>query len=165
MAAPLRGAARRLNLAAATWGRDKMIDERTSERPGWFLPAALAAVAWEILGCAMYLMQVRVDPAALPVDQRAIWDATPAWVTGAYAIAVWVGLAGAVLLAMRRKLAEPLLLVSLIAVVVQFSGLLLVPELRGLMSSDLLLLPFVILVVCFVIWSLARRARMRGWLR
>lgn len=141
------------------------MDTNDSAVPGWFKAAAWAAVAWELIGCAMYLMQVRVDPAALPNDQRAVWDATPAWVTGAYAVAVWVGLAGAVLLAFRRKLAEPLLLVSLIAVAVQFSGLLLVPELRGLLSSDMLLLPFVILVVCFAIWSLARRARRSGWLR
>ncbi len=142
-----------------------MSEAQQSVVPGWFKPAAIAVVGWEIFGCVMYLMQVRVDPAALPADQRAVWDATPAWMIGAYALAVWVGLAGAAALVMRRKLAEPLLLVSLVAVVVQFSGLLLVPELRGLMTSDMLLLPFVILLVCFVIWSFARRARKRGWLR
>ena len=56
-----------------------------------------------------------------------MWDATPTWMVAAYAIAVWVGLAGALLLLLRRKLAVPLLLVSLIAVIVQFSGLFLVP--------------------------------------
>ena len=142
-----------------------MDHEQQSAVPAWFKPAAIAVVAWEILGCIMYLMQVRVDPAALPADQRAVWDSTPAWMIGAYAVAVWVGLAGAVLLLLRRKLAEPLLLVSLIAVAVQFSGLLVVPELRGLMSSDMLLLPFAIVLVCFVIWSFARRARRRQWLR
>lgn len=142
-----------------------MENTQATELPGWFRPAAIAVVAWEIFGCVMYVMQVGVDPAALPNDQRAVWDATPPWMVGAYATAVWVGLAGAVALLMRRRLAEPLLLVSLIAVAVQFSGLLLVPELRALMTSDMLLLPFVILAVCFVIWSFARRARRNGWLR
>jgi len=142
-----------------------MADEYASGAPRWFTFAALAALAWEIIGCAMYLMQVSVDPAALPADQRQMWDATPAWITGAYAVAVWVGLVGAVLLLMRRKFAEPLLLVSLIAVVVQFSGLLVVPELRNLVSSDMLFLPFLIVVVCGVIWHFARRARRSGWLR
>ena len=142
-----------------------MENARSNGLPAWFRPAAIAVLAWELLGCVMYLMQVRVDPAALPADQRAVWDATPAWMIGAYALAVWVGLAGAALLLMRRKLAEPLLLVSLVAVVAWFSGQLLVPQLRGLMSSDMLLLPFVIVVVCFAIWSFARRSRRRGWLR
>ena len=142
-----------------------MADKNASGAPRWFMIAALAALAWEIVGCTMYVMQVSVDPAALPADQRQMWDATPAWMTGAYAVAVWVGLIGAILLLMRRKLAEPLLLVSLIAVVVQFSGLLIVPQLRNLVSSDVLFLPFLIVIVCGVIWHFARRARRSGWLR
>ena len=142
-----------------------MAEEYPAVAPRWFTLAALAALAWEILGCAMYVMQVSVDPAALPADQRQLWDATPAWMIGAYAVVVWVGLVGAILLLMRRKLAEPLLLVSLIAVIVQFSGLLLLPEIRNLVSSDMLFLPFLIIVVCGVIWHLARRARRSGWLR
>ena len=143
------------------------MDQINPERPAprWFTLAALAAVAWEIVGCTMYLMQVRVDPASLPVDQRALWDAAPGWMIAAYAVAVWVGLIGAILLVMRRRLAEKLLLVSLIAVLVQFSALLLVPELRNLTTSDALFLPFVITVVCYVIWHFAWTSRRAGWLR
>jgi len=122
-------------------------------------------VAWEIIGCAMYLMQVRVDPASLPVDQRALWNAAPSWMVAAYAVAVWAGLVGAILLVMRRRLAEKVLLVSLIAVLVQFSALLLVPELRNLTTSDALFLPFMIIVVCYVIWHFAFTSRRAGWLR
>ena len=133
--------------------------------PRWFTIAALAAVVWEIAGCAMYLMQVRVDPASLPLDQRALWDAAPSWMIAAYAVAVWVGLVGAILLVMRRRLAEKLLLVSLVAVLVQFSALLLVPELRNLTTSDALFLPFVIIVACYVIWHFAFTSRRAGWLQ
>ena len=143
------------------------MDQINPERPAprWFTLAALAAVAWEIVGCAMYLMQVRVDPASLPVDQRALWDAAPTWMIAAYAVAVWIGLVGAILLVMRRRLAEKLLLVSLVAVLVQFSALLVVPELRNLTTSDALFLPFVIIVVCYSIWHFAWTARKAGWLR
>src|SRR5688572_32845688 len=102
----------------------------TTAVPTWFWLAAGLALLFEATGCFMYLAQVSADRATLPLDQRAMWDATPAWMTAAYAVAVWVGLAGAALLLMRRKLAVPLLLVSLLAVVVQFSGLFLVPQLR-----------------------------------
>ncbi|HEV2044889.1 MAG TPA: hypothetical protein VGR05_09445, partial [Sphingomicrobium sp.] len=137
------------------------MDQINPEQPAprWFTLAALAAVAWEIVGCAMYLMQVRVDPAALPLDQRALWDAAPGWMVAAYAVAVWVGLVGAVLLVMRRRIAEKLLLVSLVAVLVQFSALLLVPELRNLTTSDALFLPFVIIVACYLIWHFAFTSR------
>ena len=141
-------------------------DERdTAAAPRWFMAAALAAVVWELIGCAMYLMQVTADRATLPLDQRAMWDATPTWMVAAYAIGVWIGLVGAVLLVLRRKLAEPLLLGSFVAVLVQFSGLLLVPALRDRTPADAWLLPLVIIAVCYSIWHFARRARVSGWLR
>ncbi|MCY7397843.1 MAG: hypothetical protein LH466_03255, partial [Sphingomonas bacterium] len=98
--------------------------------PAWFWICAAAAVLFEAFGCTMYLAQVTMDHASMPLDQRAMWDATPTWMVAAYATAVWVGLVGGALLVMRRKLAVPVLLVSLIAVIVQFSGLFLVPQLR-----------------------------------
>ncbi len=133
--------------------------------PRWFTAAAIAALLWEMIGCVMYLMQVSVDPATLPVDQRALWDAAPMWMMAAYAVAVWVGLVGAIFLLRRHRLAEPLLLVSLIAVIVQFSALLLVPELRNLTTSDALFLPVIILAACTLIYQFARTARKAGWLR
>lgn len=133
--------------------------------PGWFMPAAVAALLWELAGCALYLMRVTVSAASLPSDQRAIFEATPDWVLAAFAVAVWVGLAGAILLLMRRRLAEPLLLVSLVAVIVQNSALLIDPDLRNLVASNDLLVPFLIIVVTYGVWHLARSANRQGWLR
>jgi hypothetical protein len=142
-----------------------MTNEIRREPPSWFLLAAIATLLWELIGCSMYLMQVSVDPARLPSDQRAIWEAAPTWMIGAYGLAVWSGLAGAILLLLKRRAAAPVLLVSLIAVIAQNSALLLVPEMRNLMTSDVLLMPFVIIVVCFVIWQFAHKAKQAGWLR
>ncbi|MEO8142443.1 MAG: hypothetical protein ABI617_07275 [Sphingomicrobium sp.] len=133
--------------------------------PRWFPIAAIAAVIWEMIGCVMYLMQVSVDRATLPTDQRALWDAAPMWMMAAYAVAVWVGLIGAIFLLRRRRLAEPLLLLSLVAVIVQFSALLLVPQLRNLTTSDALFLPVIILAACTIIYQFARTARKADWLR
>lgn len=141
------------------------IETTTTSRPVWFRPLAVLAVLWEAFGCFMYVGQVTVDPATLPLDQRALWEATPAWSIGAYAIAVWVGLVGSILLVLRRQVAVPLLLISLLAVVVQFSALVLVPDLAGNISSDMLLLPIIIFVVCYGIFHLALLAKKRGWLR
>jgi hypothetical protein len=133
--------------------------------PAWFRVASIGALLWEALGCVLYLMRVTTDPASLPVDQRAIFDATPAWVLAAFAVAVWVGLAGAILLVMRRRLAQPLLLASLAALVIQNSALVLDPALRNLVASDQLLVPFIILVVSYSVWHLAWQAQKSGWLR
>ncbi len=142
-----------------------MEEQTQSAVPSWFWIGAVLALLWECAGCFMYVTQVTTDPASLPIDQRAIWAATPPWIVGAYAIAVWVGLAGAVLLLMRRKLAVPLLLVSLIAVVVQFGGVLLVPALREVTPDSAYTFPIVIFVVCYGIFMLSRHAHKQGWLR
>src|ERR1044071_6468976 len=106
------------------WG-SRMVEHHHEPRPiaGWFTPAAVLSVLFMGLGCIMYLMHVLADPNTLPLDQRAALEAEPAWVTGANAIAVWVGLIGAILLVLRRKQAEWALLVSLIAVLIWLAGL------------------------------------------
>jgi predicted RND superfamily exporter protein len=142
-----------------------MNDRSETTVPGWFWAGAGLALVWEIIGCATYWMQVTADPATLPLDQRAMLEAAPQWMTIAYALAVWVGLIGAVLLLMRRQMAVPLLLISLVAVIVQFSALFLVPELRDRTPSDALLMPIVIVVACYAIWHFARMAGRRGLLR
>jgi hypothetical protein len=101
----------------------------------------------------------------MPLDQRAAFEAEPAWVTGAYAVAVWIGLIGTVLLVMRRRAAEWLLLVSLIAVLVWLAGLLLVPQLRDNMSANDLIVALVVAALTWTIYWFGRHSRQRGWLR
>lgn len=139
-------------------------DTRQGAVPGWLLPVAVAALLFEAYGVYSYLIHVTTDPAGLPLDQRDLVLAMPRWMNAAFAIAVWAGLAGALLLIMRRRLAVPLLLLSLVAALVQFGAMLVVPDLRNLIGSDDLLVPFLILLACYGIWHLAWHARRSGWL-
>ena len=144
-----------------------MTDERFTPRPvaGWYWAGASASLLFMAFGCLRYVMQVTADPASLPLDQRAVFEAEPLWVTGAYAIAVWVGLAGAVMLVLRRKLAQPLLLVSLLAVLAWLAGLVAVPALREAISANDLAVAIVIAAIVWTIFWFARHSRQRGWLR
>ncbi len=142
---------------------DRLTD--TAAVPGWFYAVAAVALLFEAFGCFMYFSQVSADLSTYPLDQRAMWQATPTWMTAAYAVAVWVGLIGAVLLLMRRKLAVPALLVSLIAVIVQFSGLFLVPQLRQTVPDTALVAPIALILCCYLIFMFARLSQKRGFLR
>jgi Na+/proline symporter len=143
------------------------MDEEKQPRPlaAWYMPAAIASALFMALGCIMYLMQVLADPAKLTLERRAALEAEPMWVIGAMAIAVWIGLAGAVMLVLRKKLAEPLLMVSLAAVLVWLAGLLLVSGLRENMSANDLLVAIVVTALTWTIFWFARHSRQRGWLR
>jgi hypothetical protein len=143
------------------------MDDRFTPRPvaGWFMIAAVASLLFMGLGCVMYLTHVLADPNALPLDQRAAFAAEPAWVTGANAVAVWVGLIGAVLLLMKRKAAEWALLVSVVAVLVMIAGMLVVAPLREAMSANDLIVALVVAALTWTIYWFARHSRQRGWLR
>lgn len=143
------------------------MEERFGPRPvaSWFMVAAVAALLFMALGCVSYVMHVFADPSTMPLDQRAAYAAEPAWITGAYAVAVWVGLAGAILLVLRRRLAEPALLLSLVATLVWLAGLVLVRDLRENMSANDLLVAIVVTALTWTIYWFARHSRMRGWLR
>ena len=143
------------------------MEERFGPRPvaSWFMVAAVAALLFMAVGCVSYVMHVFADPSTMPLDQRAAYAAEPAWVTGAYAVAVWVGLAGAILLVLRRRLAEPALLLSLVATLVWLAGLVLVRDLRENMSANDLLVAIVVTALTWTIYWFARHSRMRGWLR
>ena len=143
------------------------MDERFTPRPiaSWFMVAAVASLLFMGLGCISYLMHVLANPATLPLDQRAAFEAEPAWVTAAYAVAVWVGLIGTILLVMKRKLAEAALLISLVAVLVWLAGLILVTPLRESMSANDLLIAIVVTALTWTIYWFARHSRQRDWLK
>ena len=143
---------------------DEAAPAETSSTPIWYWPVAVAALLFEGAGAYLFADSLRLDPATLPLDQRAVYDATPQWMTIAWAIAIGAGLLGAVGLLLRRRFAEPLLLISLIAVAVQFSGIFLVRQLRELTPEDHLVLPIVILLFAYGFWQTSKLARRNGWL-
>lgn len=132
--------------------------------PAWFWALAAGAILFEGAGAFLFANSLMLDPATLPLDQRAIYDATPQWMTIAWAVAIGTGLIGAVGLLLRRRFAEPALLLSVIAVAVQFSGIFLVRQLRELTPEDHLLVPVIILVLAYALWQAAKLSRRKGWL-
>ena len=144
-----------------------MEDERFAPQPlaKWYWVAASLAVLFMALGCWGYVMTVTADPATLPLDQRNLLEAQPTWMIAVYAIAVWVGLAGTVLLLLRRRLAEPLLLVSLIGAVGTFLPYAIVPAVRDLVTTNDIAVAVIVVLITGTIYSFARHSRQRGWLR
>ena len=132
---------------------------------GWFYAAAIGSVLFMLLGVLMYVQHVTLDPATLPVDQRAAFVAQPAWVTGAFAVTTWSGLAGAVLLALRRRIGPTVLLVSLIALIVWIAGLALTGDVRASMSVNDWVVVIAVAALVWTIYWFGRHSLQRGWLR
>ena len=135
--------------------------------PKWFMPVAITALLWNLIGCAAYLSDVMLTPddlAKMSAAQQAMYAARPAWSIGATAIAVWGGAAGCVGLIMRRRWAMPLLLASLAGLIVQDASLFLMTGAAGPNAAALGLQGMVLAIGLGLVW-LARTASSRGWTR
>jgi len=100
----------------------------TQSRPGpssrtprhlWVI--GIIALLWNCIGAFDYLMTQTRNAAymsAFPPEQLAFFYGLPAWVIAAWAIAVWGGVLGSILLLLRRRLAVPVFLASLVGMVV-----------------------------------------------
>jgi hypothetical protein len=151
----------------------KLGNKRRGERvmtkpPTWFYVAAAILILWECIGCFAYVSQVSMsaaDMAQLPAAQQEIWKMMPSWVTSAYALAVWIGLAGGIALLLRRRIARSLFIVSLVAVLVQFGWTFLATPILTTVGGTAAIFPlFIIAVGVFAIWF-SGKAAANDWLR
>lgn len=143
-----------------------MANTQFARRPvaGWYMVAAIASLLFMLIGCAAFVLDVTGDPQALPLDQRTLVAARPVWSLVGYGIAVWAGLAGTVMLIVKRRIAEHLLLVSLIGAALTFLPMLVVPAVRDNISTNDIAVAVMIVVITWTIFGFARHSAKRGWL-
>jgi len=135
--------------------------------PKWYLPVAIVALLWNLIGCAAYLQDVMLTPediAMLPLEQQALYAARPAWSVAATAIAVWAGALGCLGLILRRRWATPLLIASLAGVILQDVSLFLMST-KATVPAAASILQGLVLSVAIGLVLLARKAAASGWLR
>jgi len=76
------------------------------------------ALLWNGLGAVNYLMQVNADTLAMYREaERAIIESRPAWATGGFAIAMFSGALGSILLLLKKSAAFYAFIVSLLGVI------------------------------------------------
>ena len=138
------------------------------DTPKWFLPVAVLALIWNLLGCAAYLSDVMLTPdavAEMSPEQQALYAARPAWAVGATAVAVWFGALGSLALILRRRWALPVLVASLAGVIAQDVHLFILSDGIAQAGPVAAVLQGVVLVAAIALVWLARVAAARGWLR
>lgn len=136
-------------------------------RPLGFWIVSVLALLWNLVGMAIFFMQINMPPealAAMPTEQRTLHESTPVWVNGAFAVAVFGGALGSAMLLMRKRLALPLLALSLLGVLVQMGyTYLMTPAFRVYGASGAILPALLVLIALFLVWF-ARRSVARGWI-
>jgi len=132
-----------------------------------FWAIGVVALIWNVMGVINFFVQMNADAlASFPESHRAIIEGRPAWATGAFAIAVFGGALGCLLLLLRKSAAYYLFIASLLGVIVQLIHTL------GIASSTIDFSPFEIsmiilmplAVAAFLIWY-SKWAESKGWIR
>ena len=119
-----------------------------------FWVIAVITLIWNVLGAMNFVLQMNSDViASMGESHRAIIEGRPAWATAAFAVAVFGGALGCILLLFKQAVARYFFMASLIGVLVQ-----LLPhvDLVGSVISDppeiLLMIVLPIVVAAFLLW-------------
>ena len=143
------------------------MSDETVGRVHWsFWAIGAVALIWNGMGVMNFFMQMNADTLALfPESQRAIIEGRPTWATAGFAIAVFGGALGCLLLLLRKSAAFYLFVASLLGVIVTSAYTL------GMAGSTtdfspveivmMILMPLA--VAAFLIWY-SKQAGNKGWI-
>ena len=128
--------------------------------PGWVRIVAALGLVWNLFGVYQYLMTVGVVAGA---DAASV-AAMPAWVTGAFAVAVFGGTLGCLGLLMLKGWSKLLLLVSLLGVLAMDVWMFALSGLGGTMANAEMAVTACVLVIAVLLVWLSYSADRKGWL-
>ena len=143
------------------------MNDETAGRVHWsFWAIGAVTLIWNVMGVINFFAQMNADAlASFPESHRAIVVGRPAWATGAFAIAVFGGAVGCLLLLLRKPAAYYMFIASLLGVIVQLIHTLGIARSTINFSpfdiSMIILMPLV--VAAFLIWY-SKRAESKGWI-
>ena len=121
----------------------------------------VVTLIFNVMGVINYFVQMNADSlASFPEKYRPIIEGRPAWATAAFAIAVFGGSLGSLLLLLRKSAAIYVLIASLLGVIVTMMHIFGVAGLRSFEIWIGVLMQLV--VTAFLIWY-SKLAESKGW--
>jgi len=145
---------------------DVMNDENVVGVHWSFWAIGAVALIWNVMGAMNFFMQMNADTlASFPESHRAIIDGRPAWATGGFAITVFGGALGCVLLLLRKSAAQYLFVASLLGVIATVIHTIRIAtstiDFSPFEMVVMILMPVV--VAAFLLWY-SKQAQKKGWI-
>ncbi|MEN9384624.1 MAG: hypothetical protein RL323_1767 [Pseudomonadota bacterium] len=146
-----------------------MVDKATGSAPVWFWLAAAAGLAWNVFGIVQFLSTTGVPVDALvkggmSQEQAEFYFKLPILLHVFFAVGVFGGALGCILLGLRKRVASTVLVVSLVAYVILFAMDAALGVFTVFGASQVVILSTVVLVAAALCW-LAVKTQQRGILR
>ena len=125
------------------------------------------ALVWNLMGVFNYLDQAFMTDKVLetlPKEQQILYQDVPAWVTAAFAIAVFSGTLGSLLLLLKKKTASTFFIISFLGIMGQKSYGLLIDQNSDSFGPMGIAMPIIIIAFGgYLIWY-SRKANEHRWL-
>lgn len=116
----------------------------------------IVALIWNLMGVFAYLQEAYMtaeDLAALPIEEQALYENIPAWVTAAFALAVFGGALACILLLLRKKLATFVFIISFVSILAQMTYNLLMSKAMEVYGPGGMIMPIMVIVIgAYLIW-------------
>ncbi|VAW90779.1 hypothetical protein MNBD_GAMMA21-1302 [hydrothermal vent metagenome] len=131
----------------------------------WLIGAI--ALLWNVMGSLNFFMQMNADiVAGLPETHRAIIEGRPIWATAGFALAVFGGALGGLLLLFRKSIAIHLFIASLLgALVTMIHTINIARSTIDFSSGEIAIMILSPLVVGVLLIWYSIFAKGRGWVR
>lgn len=138
----------------------------TASRTPWHLWAVgIVGLLWNAFGAYDYLMTQTENAAYMArftPEQLEYFYGFPTWVVALWAIAVWGGVLGCILLLLRKRLAAPVFLVSLVCMILTSIYNFALSDGLALMGGAAAAFTVVIFLFALGLWLYARAMAQRG---
>lgn len=129
----------------------------------------ILALLWNAYGCYDYFMtemKSQAYLAQLPADALAYWNGLPAWLTAFWALGVWGGLVGSLLLLLRNRHAVWAFALSAIGAIVAMGYQMFVDPMPASLSAGAMrFMPWVIIIFAVALFLYSRTEDKNGVLR
>ena len=138
----------------------------TQERPPRHLwVVGVVGLLWNLVGAYDYLMTETQNASYMgkfTPEQLEYFYGFPTWVVATWAIAIWGGVLGTLLLLLRRRLAAPVLLVSFRSMVLTSVYNFLLSDGVAVMGAGAVAFSGLIFAIALGLWLYARAMAQRG---
>ena len=135
-----------------------MVEAGTQRKlPPWFWAAASLGIAWNIFGLVQFMGAVTATSASLAAkgmtpEQIDVYVSIPFWMNFAFGVGVIGGLIGSILMVIKNKAAQPVLLASLVAYVALYVGDIVHGVFAALGPPQVIVLTVVVAIAAALLW-------------
>lgn len=136
-----------------------------------FLIIGILALLWNIMGLFQFIMAAFMQDTMLETygetytpQQMELFLNTPSWYYVVFGICTITGFLGSITLLLKKKIAVPLFLVSLVTVFVVQGYWILGTQAIALLGTEAIIMPMLVIVTSIFLYFYCKGARQNNWL-